>query len=235
MSQKKNTQKVSRYLALKAQTLGSAPNFFTDQELLELLLRSIIDGRDVKIVAEKLLIKFENFNNLINNADTDFNLKSNIDNKVNTFLLAIKELIKRVLVSKIVKQDILSSFKKLVDYLKFSMMSLKVEHLRILYLNKRNILIADEILAKGTVDELPFFPRELIKRALFHEAISVIIVHNHPSGSSKPSQKDIQITSKIVNACNSVNIKVLDHIIISKGEYFSFKDSVLELELYLDK
>lgn len=197
--------------------------------MIELLLSAVLGEKSAKSTAKKLSEKFDDLSDIINITD-DFSLKNKADKKVyNTFLL-IRELLKRTLLEKVVHRDLLTSFDELVNYLKFSMASLKIEQLRILFLNRRNFLIKDEILSEGTVNELPVFPRKIIKRALFHEASSIIIVHNHPGGSSKPSERDIKLTDKVVYACNSVNIRVLDHIIITKTGYFSFKDTTLDGE-----
>lgn len=230
MKKRKESIKALRYPDLASKALNSFPDFFTDVELIELLLYPVLNKKNVKLIANKLYLKFGDLNSLVNVTDDSFKIKNADDKKILSVLLVIKEMLKRTLIKKVANQNILTSFDGLVDYLKFTMMSVRIEQLRIIYLNKRNILITDEVLSMGTIDELPVFPREILKRALFHEASAIIIVHNHPSGSTKPSQKDIKITSRIVNACNSINIKVLDHVIISKGEYFSFKDNIVEWE-----
>jgi DNA repair protein RadC len=107
------------------------------------------------------------------------------------------------------------------------MSNLQVEQFRALFLNKKNILIADEVMATGTIDQTPVYPREIVKRALAHEAGAIILVHNHPSGKAHPSNSDIDLTTQIVNACKTVNVSIHDHVIIGKGEYYSFKTHML--------
>ena len=97
----------------------------------------------------------------------------------------------------------------------------------ILFLNKKNILIADEIMATGTIDQTPVYVREIVKRSLFHEAGAIILVHNHPSGNSKPSKADINLTTDIRKACDMVNITIHDHVIIGKNEFYSFRTNML--------
>lgn len=123
--------------------------------------------------------------------------------------------------------SIISSWGTLLDYLKFNMSCLKLEQFRVLFLNKKNMLIADEVMATGTIDQTRVYPREIVKKSLFHEAGAIILVHNHPSGSTKPSNSDIDLTTQIVNACSTINVTVHDHVIIGSGDYYSFKSNML--------
>ena len=104
---------------------------------------------------------------------------------------------------------------------------LKIEQFRVLFLNKKNVLIADEIMATGTIDQTPVYPREIVKKSLFHEAGALILVHNHPSGNPKPSNADIDLTTQIISACKTINVTVHDHVIIGGNEYYSFKSNML--------
>jgi DNA repair protein RadC len=133
----------------------------------------------------------------------------------------------RVLMNQVINTNVIGSWGALLEYLKFNMGNLQIEQFRVLFLNKKNSLIADEIMATGTIDQTPVYPREIIKRILAHEAAAIILVHNHPSGSAKPSSSDIELTAQIVNACKAVNVSVHDHVIIGKSEYYSFKTNML--------
>lgn len=198
-----------------------------DYELLELVLFNAIPRRDVKPLAKKLLEQFGRLSDLIN-ADKDKLLSLEGINKnfcINLYI--IRELINRILKQKIVNNNIIGCWSELLDYLKLTMGGLKVEQFRVLFLNKRNVLIADELMSAGTIDQAPVYPREIIKRALFHEAGAIILTHNHPSGSPSPSKSDVELTRKITDVCNSVNISVHDHVIIASGEYYSFKSNLL--------
>jgi DNA repair protein RadC len=211
---------------LKQRIISSAESL-ADYELLELILFSITPRKDVKPLAKELLVKFTNLTNLVNiDKEKLLNIKGTNENLYITFAI-IRELINRMLKQKVIKQNIISSWSVLIDYLKITMGSMKLEQFRILFLNKKNILIADEILSQGTIDQATIYPREIIKRALFHEASAIILVHNHPSGVSTPSNTDIEITNKIVTTCASMNISVHDHVIIAANEYFSFKSNML--------
>ncbi|AFC70687.1 DNA repair protein RadC [Rickettsia australis str. Cutlack] len=104
---------------------------------------------------------------------------------------------------------------------------MRLEQFHILFLNKKNILIADEVLSQRTIDQTVVYPRAIIKRALFNEARSLIRVHNHPSGSPEPSKANIHMTNKLVETYQTVNIMVHDHVIISNNKYYSFKSNML--------
>ncbi|AFB29535.1 JAB domain-containing protein [Rickettsia rickettsii] len=113
---------------------------------------------------------------------------------------------------KIINKNINASWSSWIDYLKVNMGNMRLEQFHILFLNKKNILIADEVLSQGTIDQAAVYPREIIKRALFNEASSLILVHHHPSGSPEPSKTNIHMTNKIVETCQTVNIIVLNLI-----------------------
>ena len=136
-------------------------------------------------------------------------------------------LIKRVLKQKLENKNIIASLEALTDYLQYSMGDLNSEYLKILFLNKKNVLINEEVMAVGTVDQIHIYPRDIIKSALQCHASAVILVHNHPSGSVEPSDSDITLTKNLVQICKSLNIKVHDHLIVSSQDHFSFKYSGL--------
>lgn len=211
----------------KEKFLKNAPDVFTDYELLELLLFQAIPRRDVKPLAKELLQKFGNFNNLINAKQDKIAQIQGTNDSVFLNFQIIKEILNRVLKERVIQKHVISSWGALLKYLKFNMSNLQIEQFRILFLNKKNILVADEVVATGTIDQTPVYPREIVKRALAHEAGAIILVHNHPSGNPHPSNSDIDLTTLIVNACKTVNVSVHDHVIIGKGEYYSFKTHML--------
>jgi DNA repair protein RadC len=212
---------------LKERLLSVPPESWADYELLELILFFAIPRRDVKPLAKKLLAKFGNLSNVINTSKDQLLAIEGTNNGVYVIFLTVKELINRLLKQKITNQNVISSWSALLDYLKTSMGHLKLEQFRVLFLNKKNTLIADEVMNTGTIDQAPVYPREIIKRALFHEASAIILVHNHPSGDSKPSKADIELTNRIVETCSAVNIAVHDHVIIGNNMYYSFKSNLL--------
>ncbi|WP_425360014.1 MULTISPECIES: RadC family protein [unclassified Candidatus Tisiphia] len=211
---------------LRQRIVMSAENL-ADYELLEMILFSVIPRKDVKPLAKELLTRFGSLADLINtDKEKLLNIKGTNDNLYINFV-TMSELTNRMLKQKVINQNVISSWSILIDYLKATMGNMKTEQFRILFLNKKNVLIADEVLSQGTIDQATIYPREIIKRALFNEAGAIILVHNHPSGVSKPSNTDIKLTHKIVETCANVNISVHDHVIIAANEYFSFKSNML--------
>ena len=211
----------------KDKFLKNSPSSFSDYELLELMLFQSIPRKDVKPLAKELLNKFGNLNNLINVDNENLSEVQGTNKSIFIHLQIIKELMNRALVGQVMNQNVIGSWSALLEYLKFNMGNLRLEQFRVLFLNKKNALIADEIMATGTIDQTPVYPREIIKRVLVHEAGSIILVHNHPSGNAKPSNSDIELTMQIVNACKTVNVGVHDHVIIGKSGYYSFKTNML--------
>ncbi|MFU7500683.1 MAG: DNA repair protein RadC [Candidatus Tisiphia sp.] len=211
---------------LRQRIIVSAENL-ADYELLEMILFCVIPRKDVKPLAKELLTQFGSLANLINtDKEKLLNIKGTNDNLYVNFVI-MRELTNRMLKQKVINQNVISSWNVLIDYLKATMGSMKTEQFRILFLNKKNVLIADEVLSQGTIDQATIYPREIIKRALFNEAGAIILVHNHPSGVSKPSNTDIELTHKIVETCANMSISVHDHVIITANEYFSFKSNML--------
>jgi DNA repair protein RadC len=212
---------------VKQRLINTGASGFSDYELLELILFSAIPRKDVKPLAKKLLDKFKSLTNLVS-LDKDKLLSiAGVNENLYINFAIMRELINRVLKQKITNKNIIGSWGALVDYLKVTMSTMPLEQFRVLFLNKKNILIADEVLSQGTIDQAAIYPREIIKRALFNEASAIILVHNHPSGSPQPSKADIDTTAKIVETCQIVNISVHDHVIIANNDYFSFKSNML--------
>lgn len=142
---------------------------------------------------------------------------------ISDLLTALKSAIAAVLRTPLDTQISLAKPSELVAYLKFQMGALKREQLRVLFLDSRNGLIADEVIAEGTVNAVPLYPREIVARALAHSATAIIIVHNHPSRDPTPSDCDIRATRRVIAACQTVDIAVHDHLIISKGGWSSMQ------------
>ncbi|MCF8462502.1 MAG: DNA repair protein RadC [Rickettsiaceae bacterium] len=203
------------------------PSSLADYELLELTLFWAVARKDVKPIAKELLQNFHSIANIVYSTEDKFLYLGQIGEKIAFNYLLIRELLNRTLQSKILAKNILASWGAVIEYLKTSMGHNKTEQFRVLFLNKKNILIADELQEVGTVDQTPVYPREILKRALFHEASAIILVHNHPSGTSEPSKADIQLTNKILEACKAINISLHDHIIVAKDGFYSFKSNLL--------
>jgi DNA repair protein RadC len=140
-----------------------------------------------------------------------------------TLLKTTYELLQRVLKEEFKERPVIGSWKALVDYLQLAMQHETAEHFRILFLDRKNILIRDEVQSRGTVDHTPLYPREVVKRALELAASAIIMVHNHPSGDPTPSPADIEMTKQVAGALGQVGITVHDHIIVGKNRHTSFR------------
>ena len=208
---------------LRERFLKAGVDGIADYELVELLLFMAIPRRDVKPLAKDLLEKFGDLGSFLS-AEPEA-LRS-IGGLGDTAIAAIKAVqVAAIALSKeqVLNKTVLSNWKALLDYCRSQMAYLKREQFRVLFLDRKNVLITDEVQAEGTVDHTPVYPREILKRALELGASAVILVHNHPSGDPSPSKGDIAMTKEIVDACSKLDISVHDHIIVGKHGHTSFK------------
>ena len=194
-----------------------------DYELLELLLFRAIPRRDTKPIAKDLIEKFGSFAEVINAPEERLQEVSGIGETVVTEIKLIKAASLRLLKSNIVKRPALNTWSELLQYCQAAMAYETKEQLRIIFLDKRNHIIADEVQQTGTVDHTPVYIREVIKRALELSATAIILLHNHPSGDPTPSRADIQMTKDIIEAAQKLGIHVHDHIIIGRKGHASLK------------
>ncbi len=194
-----------------------------DYELLELYLFNSIPRRDVKPIAKDLIDRFGSFAETIAAPLEQLVDVKGIGDKTALDLKIIQATASRLAKENVLDASILSSWSALMDYCRAEMQFEPKEQFRVLFLDKKNRLIADEILGKGTVDRAPVYPREVIKRALDLSATALILAHNHPSGDPSPSQSDIDMTNKIISAGKTMGIIVHDHIIIGRNDIVSFK------------
>ncbi|WP_254440517.1 RadC family protein [Ruegeria arenilitoris] len=198
-----------------------------EYELLELLLFNAIQRIDVKPLAKRLLAEFGDLNGVIAASKHRILQVDGANDWVYYHLRVVEAFGHRMAQAQVMKRDVVSSWEALVTYCRTAMAHREVEQFRILYLDRKNVLIADEEQAKGTVDHVPVYPREIVKRALELNASSLILVHNHPSGDPSPSTPDILMTERIQDACNTMGILIHDHVIIGKREEYSFSTNGL--------
>lgn len=208
---------------LRERFLGVGGDALPDYELLELILFSARPRGDVKPLAKELLKRFGSFAKVVYAEDASLREVPEVGDAVIAALKTIRVSAQRLIKSEIENQPVIQSWSALMDYCKLAMGSNKIEEFRVLFLNHRHALIADEVMQRGTINHTPVYPREIVKRALELAASAVILLHNHPSGDPTPSKADIDITKKIVEAAATVNVTVHDHVIITQTGYYSFK------------
>ncbi len=194
-----------------------------DYELLELILFRALPRRDTKPLAKSLIERFGSFAEVISANPERLSEIKGIGQNVITELKLIHASALRLSQGEIMQKPAMSSWSALIDYCRASMAFNEKEQFRILFLDKKNVLIADEIQQEGTVDHTPVYTREVVKRALELAASGIILVHNHPSGDPTPSRPDIDMTRKIIEAAEKLNIKIHDHIIVGKQGHSSFR------------
>ena len=193
-----------------------------DYELLELVLFGPILRKDTKPLAKKLIEHFGDFAGVISASPAQLTLQGLNENTIATLKL-IQAGALRLSRQRVMTQPILSSWTALTDYLHSAMAREANEQFRLLFLDRKNRLIGDEIQARGTVDHTPVYVREVVKRALELGATALILVHNHPSGDATPSRADIEMTRDIARALSPLGVTVHDHIIIGRGEPASLR------------
>jgi DNA repair protein RadC len=201
----------------------AGPEAVNDYELLELVLFRAIPQRDVKPLAKSLIARFGSFSEVIAAPPGRLREIKGVGESVITDLKIVHAAASRLTRGQVQKRPVLSSGSGVLDYCRTTMAFAEKEQFRILFLDKRNQLIADEVQQTGTVDHTPVYPREVVKRALELSATALILVHNHPSGDPTPSQADIQMTRTIIEVARSLGIAVHDHIIVGKDGHASFK------------
>ncbi|SCA57375.1 conserved hypothetical protein [Candidatus Terasakiella magnetica] len=212
---------------LRERFLKSDCSALHDYELLELLLFGAIPRGDVKPLAKRLIETFGSFADVISADATTLLLEDGLGEAAVCSLKTAQASGIRLAQEQVLNKPVLSSWQMLLDYCRASMAYHGVEQFRVLYLNRKNVLIADELQQRGTIDHTPVYPREVIKRALELESSALIMVHNHPSGDTTPSSADIDMTKRIKNIARPLSIELHDHVIVSRKGYYSFKSHAL--------
>ena len=218
-----NPHYIGHRARLRQRFLDSGGDTLPDYELLELILFSARPRGDVKPLAKRLLKQFGSFSNVIYAEEMLLRDIEDVGEAVIAALKTIRVSAQRMIKSEIANQPVIQSWSALMDYCKLVMGKEKIEQFRVLFLNHRHALIADEVMQHGTINHTPVYPREIVKRALEHSAAAIILLHNHPSGDPTPSKADIDITHKIIEAATTINVTVHDHVIITETGHYSFK------------
>ncbi|MCC2110988.1 MAG: DNA repair protein RadC [Hyphomicrobiales bacterium] len=194
-----------------------------DYEMLELLLFRVLPRRDVKPLAKALIDRFGSFAEVLAAPEALLCEVPGIGDTVAVELKVVFAAAQRIARGEIRKRSVLSSWSSVIDYCRTNMAFSEKEQFRVLFLDKKNTVIGDEVQQTGTVDHTPVYPREIVKRALELSATALILVHNHPSGDPTPSRADIQMTRAIIDIARPLGITVHDHIVVGKDGHASFR------------
>ncbi|WP_316859971.1 DNA repair protein RadC [uncultured Cohaesibacter sp.] len=208
---------------LRQKFRDAGPEALHDYELLELILFRSIPRKDTKPIAKDLIDRFGSFAEVLSAPEALLMEMSGIKQSVVTDLKLIQAAATKFTHGQVKDRPILSSWTALIDHCRTAMAFNEIEQFRILFLDKKNALIADEVQQTGTVDHTPVYIREVVKRALELSATAIIMVHNHPSGDPTPSRADIDMTKQVADAAERLGITLHDHLIVAKNGHTSFK------------
>lgn len=208
---------------LRQRFLTGGANTMPDYELMELTLFAAVPRRDVKPLAKALIARFGSFAETIAAPRERILEVEGASDSVAAQLKIVEAAAIRMTKTRLLGRPALASWPALIDYCAAAMARSQTEEFRVLFLDRKNVLIADEVQSTGTVDHTPVYPREIVKRALEHTATAIILVHNHPSGDPTPSRADITMTRDVVDAAKALGIVVHDHLIVGRSGHVSFK------------
>ncbi len=208
---------------LRRRFLKAGPDALPDYELLELLLFAAIPHRDVKPLAKQLLEHFGGLGGVLTAPAEQLERRAGLGPAAAATLKVVHAAAERMLRETVLERPAIAGWQDLLRYLDIALKYEKTEQLRLLFLDRRNCLIADEVQQRGTVDHAPVYPREVVRRALDLNASALIVVHNHPSGDPSPSPGDIAVTRELAQAAGAVGIALHDHLIIGRKGHASFK------------
>ena len=208
---------------LRERFLAGGADAMPDYEVMELALFAAIPRRDVKPLAKALIARFGSFAEAIAAPRERLREVDGVSEGAVAQLKIIEAAALRLSKTRVMGRPALSSWAALIDYCAAAMARSMTEEFRVLFLDRKNVLIADEVQSSGTVDHTPVYPREIVKRALELGASAIILVHNHPSGDPTPSRADIEMTRDVVDAAKALRIIVHDHVVIARSGHASFK------------
>ena len=218
-----NNDKAGHRARLRERFSNGGAHAVPDYELLEMILFRVFPRGDTKPVAKRLLAKFGTFAEVVSAAPERLKEVEGIGDRAVEELKLIQAVAERLARRQIQDKPVLSSWAQVLDYLRIAQGYEVREQFRILFLDKKNNLIADEVQGRGTVDHTPVYVREVVKRALELSATALILVHNHPSGDPTPSRADIDMTKQIADAARPLGVSIHDHIIVGRDGHASFR------------
>jgi len=214
-------------LRMRQRLLKAGPEALADHEMLEMILFIALPRRDTKPIARELLARFRGFGAVLGAPPAELMGIDGLGEAGAAAIKLVQAAALRMMRKELVELPVLSSWDKLTDYLTVSMQHERTEHFRILFLDIRQKLLADEVQGYGTINHAPAYPREVVRRCLELHASGVVLAHNHPSGDPAPSREDVALTRDITRAAATMGITVHDHIIVGRGKWLSFRTEKL--------
>ena len=208
---------------MRQRLLNAGPDALADHEMLEMILYIALPRRDTKPIARELLVRFRTFGGVLGAPVQELRAVDGMGEAGAAAVKLVQAASLRMMRQEIAQQPVLSTWDRLMDYLTAAMGHERTEQFRVLFLDGRNKLIADEIQGQGTINHAPAYPREVVRRCLELHASAVILAHNHPSGDPSPSREDVALTNEIARAASVMGISVHDHIVIGRGKWLSFR------------
>jgi len=208
---------------MREKLLSAGPEALLDHELLEMVLFLALPRRDTKPIARALLARFGSFANAIAAPLPELREIEGLGEAGAAALRVVQAAALRLARAEVMDRPVLNNWDRLIAYLSAALARERVEQFRVLFLDTRNRLIADEAQARGTVNHTPVYPREVVRRALELQATALILVHNHPSGDPTPSRADIEMTREVKAAAASLGIVLHDHLVVGNGRHLSFR------------
>jgi DNA repair protein RadC len=208
---------------MRQRLLKAGPDALADHEMLEMVLFLALPRRDTKPIARELLTRFRTFGGVVGAPETELRKVEGVGEAGAAALKLIQAAALRMMRLDVAAQPVLSTWDRLTEYLMAVMGHERTEQFRVLFLDGRNKLLADEVQGIGTINHAPAYPREVVRRCLELHATAVILAHNHPSGEPTPSREDVTMTTQIAQAAATMGIAVHDHIVIGKGKWLSFR------------
>ena len=212
---------------LRERFARAGPDALADYELLELYLFRTVPRGDVKPRAKALLARFGSLEGVLAASEREIARVTGVGPASAIDLKLVHAFTVRLAQGQVMRRKVISSWSALLAYVRAVLQHEPVEQFRVLFLDKKNQLVADEVLGRGTVDHAPVYPREIMRRALELSASAVILVHNHPSGDPEPSRADIDMTRQVVEAGRQLNVTVHDHVVVGRDGIASFKSKGL--------
>jgi DNA repair protein RadC len=208
---------------MRARILAGQGDSMADYELLEMVLFIALPRIDTKTLAKTLIARFGSYAAVIAAPREELLTVKGVGESAVATLKVVQLAAQRLARAEVVDRPVLGNWDRLMDYLHAVLARERIEQFRVLFLDTRNRLLADEAQAKGTVNHTPVYPREVVKRALELKATALILVHNHPSGDPTPSRDDIEMTQEVKRAASALSIVLHDHVIVGNGKWLSFR------------